>query len=180
MEIFYLGQACFKIKSKEVTVVIDPPNPPLAEEADVICLTQDSPASLSKSDTAGNFIINGPGEYEVKEVAIFGIPAQENTIYSLEIEDFRIVHLGSTTQKLNNEQLSELEGADILMVSVGAIEIVNQLTPLIVIPMLYSDSGSVEKFFEKIEAEAPEAVDKLKLKSRADLPEETEVKLLNC
>ncbi len=195
MEIFYLGQACFKIKTKDVTVVIDPFDAKF--EADIVCLTRKNPVSPGTEGLSGPFVVDGPGEYEVKGVTIFGIPAESGgknesrestTIYSLEIEDFYLAHLGNIGQKLNEEQVSELEGVDILMVPVGgaasvdpkrAVEIVEQIAPSIVIPMLYPDLVKLDKFFEEMELEVPETVEKLKLKSRADLPEEREVVLMN-
>ena len=73
--------------------------------------------------------------------------------------------------------------SDACPVDLGAIEIVKQLTPSIVIPMFYSDSAEVKKFCEEMEVESPKAVpevvEKLKLKSRADLPEKTEVVLMS-
>lgn len=163
-------------------------------EADIVCLTRKNPASSGLS--GGPFVIDCPGEYEIKGVTVFGIKAsagnkeqkQEMTLYSLEIEDFYLAHLGSIGQKLTDEQVSELEGVDILMIPVGgvtsigpkrAVEVIGQINPSIVIPMLYSDSAKLERFFDEMEIEPPEAVEKLKLKSRGDLPEETEVVLLN-
>lgn len=192
MEIFYLGQACFKIKTKEVTVTIDPFDPKF--EADIVCVTQGMKGlkGINQGREKETFVIDGPGEYEVKGVTVFGVSALAGTIYSLEIEDFYLAHLGSIGTKLNDEQVSELEGVDVLMVSIGGVvgvgpkkaaEIVGQLTPTIVIPMHYLDSTEVKKFCYGMEIEppkaAPEAVEKLKLKSRADLPEETEVVMMN-
>lgn len=208
MEIFYLGQACFKIKTKEVTVIIDPFDPKFEAdlsstkggfEADIVCVTQGMKGlkGINQGREKEIFVIDGPGEYEVKGVTVFGIPAETGgkneskeqiTLYSLEVEDFTLAHLGSIGQKLNDEQVSELEGVDVLMVPVGGVtsidpkkaaEIVGQLTPTIVIPMYDLDSVEVKKFCDEMEIEAPEAVEKLKLKSRADLPEETEVILLS-
>lgn len=203
MEIFYLGQACFKIKTKEVTLIIDPFDPKF--EADIVCVTKDAAGHnflegiRAPKEGKEPFLISGPGEYEVKGVTIFGIPAlagplnrraggkeerEPMTLYSLEIEDFTLAHLGSIGQKLSDSQVSELEGVDVLMLPVGgvtvisprwAVEIVEQVAPSIVIPMLYSDTAPVEKFFEEIEIEVPEPVEKLKLKTRNDLPEEREV-----
>jgi len=192
-----LGDTCFKVKSKEVTLVIDPPSASGGFEADIICLTQSVKGLKGIKESKETFVIDGPGEYEVSGVTVFGIHAQAGNkeqkepmaIYSLEIEDFYLAHLGVISQKLNDEQVSELEGVDILMVPIGgavsvgpkkAVEVVEQTSPSIVIPMDYSDSTKLEKFFEEMEAEAPKPVEKLKLKSRNDLPEERKVVILEC
>ncbi len=104
------------------------------------------------------FIIQGPGEYEVKEIFIKGIPSfhddkegkekGQNTIYVIEAEDMRFCHLGDLGQKqLTDEQLEKIDMVDVLMIPVGdeytidssgAQKIISQIEPKIIIPMHYA------------------------------------------
>ncbi len=210
MTIFWLGQSAFKIQDKEVTVAIDPfDNIGLRMpkfNAEVLLITHDHPDHNNKDAIKGTpFLIDGPGEYEVKNVFVYGIPAFHDdkqgaergkiTIYLIEIDGIKIAHLSDFGQdSLNTEQLEMLEGVDILLIPVGGIhtidgeqaaKIVSQLQPRIVIPMHYkiphnnAKLEGVEKFLKEFGATNPEKMDKLKI-SKKDLPqEETKVILLN-
>ncbi|MEK7791433.1 MAG: MBL fold metallo-hydrolase, partial [Deltaproteobacteria bacterium] len=163
MVITWYGQACFKIQSGERTLVLDPfaksigLTPP-GISADVVFVTHEhSDHSNVKSIKGDFFLINGPGEYEVKGVKATGILSFHdnekgvkrglNTLYLIEVEGIRILHCGDLGQdQLENSQLEEIGEVDILMIPVGgfftidakaAVGIVNQVEPKIVIPMHY-------------------------------------------
>lgn len=151
------------------------------------------------------FIIDGPGEYEVREVSVFGVASYhdnssgsqrgENTIYLIELDDLRLAHLGDLGHKLNEAQLEELNGVDVLFIPVGgtftlddneAIEVINQIEPSVVIPMHYltkemkPDFGlklTVEDFLKAIGEEKNKAKDKLEI-TKDKLPEEREIVVL--
>jgi len=96
-------------------------------------------------------------------------------------------------ESLTDEQLEELEGVDILLIPVGgeetingtgAVKIISQIQPRIVIPMHYKIPGlntklePVDKFLKEFGVSAPEKMEKLKI-SKKDLPqEETKVIIL--
>ena len=153
---------------------------------------------------ADGFVGRGSGEYEVQGVRIFGYPSShdsvkgakggKNTIYLLEIDGLVVVHLGNISHKLSGEVVEELNTVDILMIPVGgdhtinaeaATEIVAELEPAIVLPMHFKMAGSsldiapVEKFLEAMGEEKARHEARLKISSRSDLPEETEVVVLN-
>lgn len=154
-----------------------------------ITLFSQEQAKIKKDSS---FVISSPGEYEIKEVFIYGISATfeegegKKIIYLVEHEGIRLAHLGQLNQvKLSEGQLETLEGVDILMVPVGngnalsakqAMEIISQLEPRVVVPMNYQLPGlkvkldSLDKFKKEVGAKF-ETVDKLKI-SRKDLPEE--------
>jgi len=210
MTIFWLGQSAFKIQDKEVTIAIDPHDnigikmPKF--QAEVLLITHDHDDHNNKEAIKGApFLIDGPGEYEVKNVFVYGIQAFHDnkqgaeqgkiTMYLIEVEGVKIAHLSDFGQdSLTNDQLELLEGVDILLIPVGghytidgeqAAKIVSQLQPRIVIPMHYKISGvnikldPVDKFLKEFGVTNPEKVDKLKI-SKKDLPqEETKVILLN-
>jgi len=147
------------------------------------------------------FLINTPGEYEKKGIAIRGISSYHdkvegkerglNTIYIMKAEDMTICHLGDLGQeKLTENQVDEIGDIDILLVPVGgnytinykeAIEVIGQIEPKIIIPMHYKikdlkvDLEGPEKFMKELGL-TPEKVDKYKI-SKKFLPLE-EMKLV--
>lgn len=170
-KISYAGNSCFEIsvsnsKDHSAEIVI---NPLKEEKADILLLAnKDNKIKTTKGES---FIIDGPGEYEVKGVFIQGIPSSQNTIYVFEAEDVRFCHLGDLGQKqLTDEQLEKIDGVDVLMISAGeeAQKIIGQIEPKIVIPMDYDD---VSKFLKTMGKPSITPVDKLTIKD-STLPKE--------
>ena len=147
------------------------------------------------------FLINTPGEYEKKGIAIRGISSYHdktegkerglNTIYVIKAEDVTICHLGDLGQeKLDEKQVDEIGDIDILLVPVGgnytingkeAVGVIGQIEPKIIIPMhskikdLKVEIEGLEKFVKELGL-TPEKVDKYKI-SKKLLPLE-EMKLV--
>ena len=157
MYIYWLGESSFKIKTDEATVVIDPGAkntglPQITTKAEVVILSHTIPTDIdrvqSSQDTRKLFVIQQPGEYEVKGVFVYGLPGDNKSVlYLLKMEDIEIAHLAGLTRTLNDKQLELFEGVDIVTIPVGgngvlshkeADEVVSQLEPRIVIPMNYS------------------------------------------
>ncbi len=163
MNIQWYGQACFRIESKDMRILIDPFSkdiglrPPRFND-NIYLITHnhyDHNNIEGVSDDA--FVITGPGEYEKQGVQIIGIKSFHddvqgsergyNTIYIIRIEDITICHLGDLGQnKLTDDQLSIIGDIDVLFIPVGgtytidgkqAVGIVNQLQPKIIVPMHY-------------------------------------------
>jgi L-ascorbate metabolism protein UlaG (beta-lactamase superfamily) len=221
MLIQWFGQSFFKITVKnqlgqEVVIVIDPFDKdfcglksPNKFGADVLLITHDhedhNNVDLIKGveDGKESFLINGPGEYEVKGVMIYGIPSfhdnengakrGENTIYVLESENVWLAHLGDLGQKtLSEEQMEHLQDVDILILPVGggdtlgavdAAKLASELEPRVVIPMHYKLPGlkmnleNVEKFVKEMGIK-PETEEKFRVQKK-DLPaEETKLVIL--
>jgi len=141
------------------------------------------------------FLIDNPGEYEVKGVFIEGIPTfnfknekaensekffDGNTIYTIEVDDIKICHLGNIKQKeLKEDQLEKIGMVDILMVPVGgedtltakeAISIIGQIEPGIIIPMQYAvpklkmKLDKVDDFLKLSKVEDLKPIEKLVIK----------------
>ncbi|MDP2909840.1 MAG: MBL fold metallo-hydrolase [bacterium] len=200
MNINWYGSTCFKItaskgKGEQVSIIIDPPDeesgirgPKL--EADILLLT-DPAQKIEKGEF---FLIDMPGEYDVKEIFAQGIHvASPSVIYVIQAEDIRICHLGKMRQEeLSSEQLETIGTIDILMLPVGggksltaetAAKIMSQIEPKITIPMYYSIDKSKEKidklnvFLKVLGIENPEKSEKLSIKKK-DLPQEDETKII--
>jgi len=211
MVITWYGQSCFKIQSGDTVLFTDPfakeigLTPPRGT-ANIVTISHhhfdhDNIDALSASSP---FIIDGPGEYEVKGVNVTGVAtyhdAKEgkergnNTAYIIEMEGIKICHLGDLGQtKLTNEQLELIDGVDILMVPIGGVytitgeeaaDIINQIEPKIVIPMHYKISGlevkldGADEFLKEMGIAKKETVEKLTIKKKELPEEETQVVIM--
>ena len=214
MTIQFLGVSCFKISTKigndEVTIVTDPYSDKVGKlprnlAADIVTLSRRSHEHHNNLEAVaeGAFVIEHPGEYEVKGIPVYGIPAthekpepkgyHKNTIFQFTIDDVRVTHLGGLDQPLTDEQLAQLGEVDVLMIPVGggdvltaqaAADLVSRMEPRIVIPMhhkmkeLQLAAGSVDPFVKEVGAKTIET-DKWKVMKK-DLPQdETFIVLLS-
>jgi len=211
MEIRWCGHSYFFIKTQkentkeETKIAIDPFSEeigmkPCEIEADILLITHQHFDHNNKKTVKGDyFLIEGPGEYEVKEVYIKGILSyhnakkEPNTIYLLESEGIKICHLGDLGQnELAPWQIDEMPDVDVLMIPVGgvytisakdALKIVNQIEPKIVIPMHYAlpklkvKLDNVAEFLKVIGEENLEPQTKLSIK-KEKLPSQTTTVLL--
>jgi len=169
-KISWAGQLCFEIsvsnsRDHEANILIDPMPKTFG---DILLATNGYDKNIPVKGEP--FVIDSPGEYEVKGVFVRGIPAGENTIYIMEAEDIKFCHLGNLSQQLTDEQLEKIDTVDILMVSDSdeAKKIIAQIEPKIVIPM---DFSSAEKFLKTMGKPSVAPVDKLSIKAK-DLPKE--------
>ncbi|MBI3109867.1 MBL fold metallo-hydrolase [Candidatus Daviesbacteria bacterium] len=150
MDVYWLGQACFKLKGKFATVIIDPFDPdftglklPKDLSADVVLSShghQDHNNTAAVLPTGEKpLVFTDPGEYEVKGVVITGISSfhdnlsgQErgkNTVFHLLFDSLNIVHLGDLGQlKLTEEQVAQIGQTDILLIPVGSVYTIDAKT----------------------------------------------------
>lgn len=214
MYITWLGQSCFKIQIKpqkdleEVTIVTDPYGnigfkmPRLG--ADIVTISHDHPDHNNSEVISGNpFIIKQAGEYEVKNVFIYGLTSYhdktqgtekgKNIIYKIQTEGLILAHLGDIGHLFDNGLAEKLEGTDILMIPVGgnvtigakqAAEIVSQIEPRIIIPMHYKLPGlnikldPVDNFLKEMGVTKKETVEKLKISKKELPPEKSQIIIL--
>jgi L-ascorbate metabolism protein UlaG (beta-lactamase superfamily) len=214
MNIVWRGQSCFQIATQknkiQANITIDPFGPetglkPPSQAADIV-LTSHEHADHNNIKSVGGepFIVDGPGEYEVKGIFVQGIASWhdssegkqhgQNTIYVIEAEDLRICHLGDIGQKeLTDEQLQKIGEVDILMIPVGggstisekeAMKIMSQIEPKITIPMHYhipklkAKVEGVEKFLKSLGIKSVKPEPKLSVKKKDILPDEVKIVVL--
>ena len=210
MTISWYGEACFLLESGVTRVLIEPPqkesglNPPRLKSDVLIYSTSRGNKTEHDESTDNSFIIDGPGEYEIKNVNISGIGDDENTIYVIEMDDVKIAHFGFLKKEPNNKKLEQIGNPDIIFTPVGglkdelldaeaAMKLINKMEPKIAIPMLYeisakggSASGGKElktkraplSLFLK-ESEAKDApMPKLIIKKKDLIEEETRIIIL--
>ncbi|MEK7595744.1 MAG: MBL fold metallo-hydrolase [Patescibacteria group bacterium] len=214
MEISFAGHSCFKVKGKTSSIVFDPYSSEIGYklpklEADVVCVSHNHfdhnfVEGVKGSDGSVPFVINAPGEYDLKGVYVRGFKSFHddkegkerglNTIYYVEVDGIFMLHLGDLGHVLPDDIVSELEVVDVLFVPIGGIytigteevdEIISQLEPSIVVPMHFrtekllvpkaSEMNPLEKFTNEWGSDGVKKVDKLKIFQKSDLPEETQI-----
>ena len=194
MRITYYGQSLFRLtfqpkKEEVVNIVI---NPFLKLAADILLLSQPNGKDILKTISGNSFLIDGPGEYDVKQIFIQGISSKdkqekENIIYTIEAWGLKISYLGFLGQKeLTPQQIEKINDIDILIIFVDkdktisaseAKKIISQLGPKIVIPMSFQSTGQKNDFLKTIGAKSTESQDKLIIKKK-DLPQDMEIVIL--
>jgi len=207
MVITHHGGQCFKVTFGDLTLVFDPVSkngaiPAVRFGADIALVSRDHPDMNGIEEvTYGEkapFTVTGPGEYERQGVVIQGFlshsnynsavkpprsvavspPSFVNTIYSVDLEDMTLVHLGALSDtELSQEAREGIDEIDVLFVPIGndgvlspakAHELAVSLEPKIIIPMHWNGIGmpkSLEAFL-KVTGNGSESVDKLTLKKK--------------
>jgi len=209
MIITWFGQSSFKIQDKNLILLTDPFGPdiglkPVRAKADVITITHAHNDHNYLNGVMGDpFVINQPGEYEVKGVYILGIPCFHdqkegrergtNIIYRYSIEGMTLVHLGDLGHLLSEEIIHRLGNVDILFVPVGGVytlavdkipDLISQIEPRLVIPMHYKlpglkfSLGPLSGFCGEMGISSGPKLSKLKIKKKDCMTEKTEIKIL--
>lgn len=202
MNITFLGLNTFKIQSKTAVLITDPFGKesglkPVRAKADIVMVSKRDPLHNYTSGIQGSpFIVDKPGEYEVKGVFIQGLiprnseseKGSRNIMYLIKMDGIRLLHLGDLEASLSSEDREKLNGVDVLMIPVGekgtisvgkAIEVINQIEPEIVIPMRYKlphlkeKLSPLSKFCEEMGISEKNKLDKLSI-SKKKLPREDE------
>ena len=215
MYIIWHGQSFFELiirgrDNGEVKMAIDPYDKSIGlrlpkVSADILLVSHQHKDHNNISAVLGKpFIIDGPGEYEIKDVFIKGIPAFHDeaegkerggvVMYKIEAEDIKLAHLSDLGQReLTDSQLEALGEVDALILPVGsshsldakgAANIISQIEPRLVIPMHYKIPKlkialePVSKFLKTMGAEGAKPEKKLKLTPKTLPAEETKIIVL--
>ena len=209
MNIIWHGQSCFEIiipqkNERSIKIVINPlkknlglkVSSSLLKKIDILLITEKKYKPDIETEA---FLIDGPGEYEIKGIFIKGIYSsnkqkEEKTIYVIKTKDVHICHLGDFNQKeLTEKQVEEINQTEIIMIPVGgnpvinakqALKIINQIEPSIIIPMYYRIPGlnikldSLDKFLKEMGEKNIESLDKLSVKKQILTEEKTKIIIL--
>jgi len=217
MNIIFHGQSFFEVqikaegKESDVIIAVDPFDESIGlkvpkVKASVLLITHNHKDHSNKKTIISDdlFVIETPGEYEVKGVYVKGIEAFHDqtegkergsvVVYKIEAEGISLCHLGDLGQKeLTPEQVEAIGEVDVLLVPVGgnytiaakeAAGIAAQIEPRIIIPMHYKlpnlkvDLDGVDKFLKQMGQESQTPEKKLKLTTKSMPTEETKVILL--
>lgn len=208
MEIDWFGHACFRFRNREATLIADPYSKEIGlsfpkPRGDIVTISHDHPGHSYAAGVKGEpKVIQGPGEYEIKNIFVTGIQTGHdkksgkergaNTVYVIEMDGLTICHLGDLGHVPTQPQAEAMGDVDILLVPVGGVstitgneaaEIVSVLEPHIVIPMHYANEHlkfkleTTGKFFKEMGLKAPKPVESLKV-AKDSLPSETQVVML--
>ncbi|MCU0653429.1 MAG: MBL fold metallo-hydrolase [Candidatus Pacebacteria bacterium] len=218
MQIIWHGQSCFEIviakgKGESVSVLIDPLDEAKTglktskTDSQIVLFTNESYTTRKLDKIAPQaFLVDGPGEYEIKGVYVRGIDfnfgkeaaersSKTGTIYTIETEDMKLCHLGNIADaELTQGQVEKIGNIDVLMFPLGdgakmgakeALKIVSQIEPSIAIPMNYEipklelAAGNLKEFLKAAGVGEIEAAPKLTVKKKDIGPEEAKIVVLN-
>jgi L-ascorbate metabolism protein UlaG (beta-lactamase superfamily) len=217
MEVTWYGRTCVRLRGKDAVVVTDPYQAVVGPTGrgitgDIVTFSHpdDTPLPRAKGKHSRDgltllptsledaFVLDGPGEYEVKEVLVTGVrtyrddargeEAGKQVAFAVEVDGVHVLNLGDIGHLLSEEKLGDLGVVDIACVPLGgnlspttAAALIAQLDPKIVIPMPICDdeadcAEALAKFFHEMGAE-PVTQPKLSV-TATSLPLETMTVLL--
>jgi L-ascorbate metabolism protein UlaG (beta-lactamase superfamily) len=218
MELTWYGRTCVRLKGRDAVVVADAFQAVVGPTgrgitADIVTYSHpdDAPLPRAKGRTAHDgatrlptsldeaFILDGPGEYEVRHVLVNGVRTfrddkrgaerGRNVAFVVEVDGVHVVHLGDIAHTLTEEKLGEIGPVDVACVPIGgqlsptkAAELIAQLDPKIVVPMpVCEDEAACEpllaRFLHEMGTTAGEPQARLSI-TASGLPEETTTVLL--
>ncbi len=204
MELQYFGANCVRVTTKKATLVIDDNLVKLGLKT----ITKTTDISLITSGQVPEhpslFVADLPGEYEISGVIISGVAARSHmdeegkksaVIYTINVNDIKVVILGHIYPELSEDQLEQIGMVDVAIVpvggngytldGVGALKVVKQIEPKIIIPTHYDDKALQYEVPQQTLAEAQkglameptESVSKYKL-SGIELTDSTKLVIL--
>jgi len=218
MELTWYGRTCVRLKGRDAVVVADPYQSVVGPtgrgiSAEIVTYSHpdDAPLARARGMTARDgttivpssleeaFILDGPGEYEIRHVLLTGVRTYRDdmrggergrqTAFVVELDQMHTIHLGDIGHLLTEEKLGDIGSVDIACVPIGgnlsatrAAELIAQLDPKIVVPMPVCEDErdcdeALAKFFHEMGGSPGPAQPKLQIAMSA-LPEETTVVLL--
>jgi len=193
MELQYFGANCIRISTKKANIIIDgvigENSKSMVKSGDIVLFTS---RGERKIEPGVKLVINQPGEYEVADTSILGIPARafgaetktfSNTIFKVENEEVKLAIIGNVHPELTDSQLELLGEVDVIVIPVGnnettlsganALSIIKHIEPYLVIPTHFADQktkygnpqSTLEEALKDLGMEVSESVSKIKLKS---------------
>ncbi len=220
MEITWYGRTCFRLRGKDAVVVTDPYRSVVGPTgrgitADIVTFSRPDPQTVAPkakdrvardgitllpSSLEEAFVLDGPGEYEVKHVLLTGVRTYRDdhkgaergrqVAFVAEIDGIHTIHLGDIGHLLTEERLGDIGPVDVACVPVGGslsatktAELVAQLDPAIVVPMTIAedeDAGAeaMKRFLHEMGAQ-PVTQPRLSV-TPSGLPAETTTILLEA
>ena len=206
MDIQYHGGNCIVLTGKGVRVVVDDYLANLglksiAKQNDILLFSE----KYTMPDIAPRLIVDGPGEYEVANLAIIGIAARAHmdepedrntTMYRLVADEVTYLFPGNIYPELSEDQLEAIGMVDVMFVptggngyaldATGALQLIKAIEPKIVIPTHYDDASlrypvvqqPLEHILKNLAMEPTETVAKFRYKP-VDLSGNTQLVVLS-
>lgn len=193
MDIQFYGGNCLTIGNKQVRIVVDDTLPALGQKSvmkdgDIVLYT----GVHEELPVQPRLLIDGPGEYEIGGVSVYGIAARGHmeetskkdvTMYKVIVDDLRFLITGHIYPELSETQLEDIGAVDVMFVPVGgngyttdpvgALKLIKAIEPKLVVPTHYDDSKlkfevpaqPLDAALSGLGIEVRETTDKLKLKA---------------
>jgi L-ascorbate metabolism protein UlaG (beta-lactamase superfamily) len=208
MEITWYGHACFRVRERGVTIVMDPYDKDIGYtlprvRADVVTISHSHEGHSCPRGLRGTpRVLACPGEYEIGGVFITGVSTfhddvggkelGQNIAFLVDFDGLTVCHLGDLGHMLAQHHIEALGGINVLLVPVGgrstlgasqAAEVVGLLEPDIVIPMHYQTKQLSRKLapvssFLKAMAAGDSTPVEMLKIGTSDLPNDTRVVVL--
>ena len=203
MEIRWLGNSTFEVRSSVGVVVVDrqgeiPEGSKLPDENTVFAYSQGDHNSNSDNDSQ---VLTGPGEYEIGGISVRGVatPADDpsvsrdiNTVYVVDADGLQVATLGNPGYQPSAQSVQQISKVDILLVNTESqglepeemSAVIRNLEPKMIVPSGYdSDSGkpsaAMQRFLTEVGVKEFSAVSKLTV-SKSSLPDERVIVVLQA
>jgi L-ascorbate metabolism protein UlaG (beta-lactamase superfamily) len=191
MELQYYGANCLRLITKKAQIVVDDN----LQKLSLKTITKSTDISLRTSKEVpvheSKFSADMPGEYEISGAIIHGVGArahideegkQTAVFYTVESDGIKIGFAGHIYPELSEDQLEEIGMLDVLVLpvggngytmdGVGALKIVKQIEPKVVVPTHYADKSisyevpqaELADSLKGLGMEVSDTVDKYKIK----------------
>jgi L-ascorbate metabolism protein UlaG (beta-lactamase superfamily) len=218
MELTWYGRTCVRMRSKDAVVLADAYQSVVGPTgrgitADIVTYSHSDDAPLAKArgilsrdgqtalpgSVEQAFCLDGPGEYEVRDVLIAGVKTfrddqkgaerGRNIAFVVELDGVHVIHLGDIGHLLTEDKLTDIGPVDVACIPIGgalsatkAAELVAQLDAKVVVPMpVCEDKDSDEamaKFLHEMGVSAPPALQSKLTLMPGSLPPEVTTILL--
>jgi L-ascorbate metabolism protein UlaG (beta-lactamase superfamily) len=185
MELTWYGRTCVRMRSKDAVVLADAYQSIVGPTgrgitADIVTFShpddQPHPKARGKASRDGQtllassiedaFCLDGPGEYEIKDVLIAGVKTfrdekkgaerGRNVCFVVELDGVHVIHLGDIGHLLTEDKLTDIGSVDVACIPVGgnlpaaqAAELVAQLDAKVVVPMLVCPDKDADEALRK-------------------------------
>lgn len=190
------------------SVVTDPYDPSLELpelklKSDIVTISHDTPEhNYIKGVKGWRRVIQGPGEYEIGNVFVIGIPMEPKKskkktvkatiLYVFDFNTLTVAHLGNLSYVPSQAQIEDLGAVDIALVPVGgggsltpsqAAEVISLIEPSVVVPMYFKTGkdgrklGTVNRFLSEMGIAKQEPLPSLKV-TKSSLSSEAQVVVL--
>ncbi len=165
MDISFYGANCFRVTTKETSVVIDDNLSSLGQKSiikkdEVLLLTQKVLEDQNAANTA-RLVLKSPGEYEIGDLTIRAVQARAHidqpegpktaVVYQMLYDGLTVTFLGHISPDSADDIIEIAGGTDVLVVpvggngftldAVGASGLIKKIEPDVVIPAYYHDSS---------------------------------------
>lgn len=202
MHITWHGLTCIRIQTTEAVFLLNPFQQTAGVmmprlKVDIAATTDcENPLTNNIDRLQGDpFLVTAPGEYEVKNVFIYGVihpqyPAQ--TLFVIEAEGITLGHLGASPIAIQEKGLEHFEGVDVLFLPItgtttaSRAELVSIIEPRMIVPFHYKTQGMkvpldpIEPFVKEMGIKNTTPEKKLLLKAKQLPAEETQVIILQA